>query len=291
MFAAIKLLGHPLALLSLIALIGIAAAEIASANVRRVFSEYPVSVGLLTGLITLAFTLSIVNQFVLQRAADRWQQIRGITLKGLNDEVRCTRDILWIAIFGESKYENNNRMVSDASNIAMNSGFQWLPAGSSLFVGLSAAVSDGRWTETGAAILRVATQQLREGLARWTPATVLAGGNYSVLSPTARLADIIEALEYPLQAGRRDQADSVDDKYRQPLCTLWRHALTTCVYVEEDIVRVLYPERRDWFSKARELLSASDLDDLAGWLADAETFNKDTADRKTALTGLVPEPW
>lgn len=271
-FATIKLLGHPLALLSLIALIGIAAAEIASANVRRVFGEYPVSVGLLTGLITLAFTLSIVNQFVLQRGAVRWQQIRGITLKGLNDEVRCTRDILWIAIFGESKYENNHPMVCDASNIAKNSSFQWLPSGSGLFVGLSTAVSDGRWTGTGAAILRVATQQLRAGLAQWTPATVLAGGDYRVLSPTARLADVIEVLEYPLRAERRDPADSVDDKYRQPLCTLWRHALTTCVYVEEDIVRVLYPERHDWISKAREMLSDSDLEDLAGWLVRQPPF-------------------
>jgi hypothetical protein len=80
---AIKLLRHPLGLLSLVALIGIAVVEIASEHVRHFFATYPVSVGLLTGLITLAFTLSIVNQFVLQRASLRWADIRGITLKVL----------------------------------------------------------------------------------------------------------------------------------------------------------------------------------------------------------------
>lgn len=47
----------------------------------------------------------------------------------------------------------------------------------------------------------------------------------------------------------RDRAASIDDKYRQPLCALWRHALTTCIFVE-DIVRLLYPARH-WSSAAR----------------------------------------
>jgi hypothetical protein len=42
---AIKLLRHPLGLLSLVALIGIAVVEIASEHVRHFFATYPVSVG------------------------------------------------------------------------------------------------------------------------------------------------------------------------------------------------------------------------------------------------------
>jgi hypothetical protein len=289
--AAIKLLRQPLALVSLILLIGIIAAEVASGTVRHVFTEYPASVGFGTSLITLAFTLSIVNQLVTQRNSLRWQEVCGITLKGLNDEVRTTRDLLWIAIFGKPKYENNNRITTEAKKTADESRFQWPPPTSDLSAGLSKALSHEQWAETGTVILRAARQQLREGLARWAPTTVLAGGDYRVLSPLAMLADVIEVLEYPLRDERMNPTGSIEDKYRKPLGVLWRHAITSCVYVEEDVVRVLYPARR-WFSPGgRALLSDSDLEDLTRWLKDAEAFDRDTTDRKTALTRLVPEPW
>jgi hypothetical protein len=286
---AIKLLQHPLGLFSLIALIGIASAEIASKNVRHVFATYPVSVGLLTGLITLAFTLSIVNQFLLQRASFRWADVRGITLKGLNDEIRSTRDILWIALFGQAPYESNSQMVSAAADIAKQSNVQFPEVTNGLFVGLSAVLPDGQWAQTGAAILRMATREIREGLVRWAPTTGLAGGDYHVLSPIASLADIVETLEFPLATARRDQAGSVADKYRQPLCVLWRHALTTCVYVEENIVRLLDPGG-GWVSRARELLSDCEQEDLKQWLADAVIFEKDTANREYALLRLIDGP-
>jgi len=238
---AVRLLRQPLGLVSLTALIGIAVAEIAFPGVRRVFAAYPVSVGLLTGLITLAFTLSIVNQFVLQQASYRWADVRGITLKGLNDEIRSTRDLLWIAIFGQPLYEPG-KTVSAAADIAKESNYQWPDANRGLFVGLGVVLSDGQWAQTGAAILRMATREIREGLARWAPTTGLAGGDYHALSPIASLADIIEALEFPLAAPRRDKDGCVVEKYRQPLCILWRHALTTCLYVEESIVRLLDPQ-------------------------------------------------
>ena len=286
---AIKLLRHPLGLLSLVALIGIAVAEIASEHVRHFFAAYPVSVGLLTGLITLAFTLSIVNQFVLQRASVRWADVRGITLKGLNDEIRSTRDLLWISIFGEPPYDSNSQMVSSAADIANERNVQWPDVANGLFVGLAAVLCDGQWTQTGAAILRMATRQIREGLARWAPTTGLAGGDHHALSPIASLADIIEVLEFPLAPSRREQGGSVADKYLQPLCVLWRHALTTCVYVEENIVRLLDPGG-GWVSRARELLSDYEKEDLKRWLADTATFEKDTADRDSALRRLIDRP-
>ena len=285
----IRLFQHPLGLVSLAALIGIAVAEIASASVRHVFSTYPASVGLLTGLITLAFTLSIVNQFVLLRASRRWSDVRGITLKGLNDEIRATRDILWIALFRQPPYEPGNRTVSAAADIAKESNIQWPDASRGLFVGLGTVLSDGQWTQTGATILRLAIREIRQGLARWAPTTGLAGGDYHALSPIASLADIIEALEFPLAVSRRDQAGSVAEKYRQPLCILWRHSLTTCVYVEENVVRLLDPQG-NWISRAREMLSDCDQEDLKRWLADAAIFEKDTIIRKNALLDLIDKP-
>lgn len=286
---AIRLLRHPLGMVSLAALIGITVAEIASASVRHVFSTYPVSVGLLTGLITLAFTLSIVNQFVLLQASHRWSDVRGITLKGLNDEIRATRDMLWIALFCQPPYEPSSRTVSAAAAIAKESNIQWPDASEGLFAGLGAVLSDGQWPETGAKVLRLATREIREGIARWAPTTGLAGGDYHALSPIASLADIVEVLEFPLAVFRRDQAGSVAEKYRQPLCILWRHSLTTCVYVEENIVRLL-DQQGHWISRAREMLSDCDQEDLKRWLADAAVFEKDTMARKNALLDLIDKP-
>jgi len=286
---AVRLLQHPLGLVSLTALIGIAVAEIAFANVRRVFAEYPVSISLLTGLITLAFTLSIVNQFVLQRASYRWADVRGITLKGLNDEIRSTRDLLWTAIFGRPLYEPG-KTVSAAARIARKSNYHWPDSDRGLFSGVAAVLSDGQWAKTGEAILRMAIREIREGLARWAPTTGLAGGDYRALSPIASLADIVEALEFPLATSRRAQDGSVAEKYRQPLSILWRHALTTCVYVEENIVDLLDPEG-GWFSRAREMLSDCDVEDLKRWLADPAIFERDTISRKNALMDLVDKPW
>jgi hypothetical protein len=80
---AIKLLRHPLGLLSLVALIGIAWWRSPRSTCAISLPPTRYLSGLLTGLITFAFTLSIVNQFVLQRASLRWADIRGITLKVL----------------------------------------------------------------------------------------------------------------------------------------------------------------------------------------------------------------
>ena len=286
---AVKLLRHPLGLISLTALIGIAIAEITSGSVRHVFATYPISFGLLTGLITLAFTLSVVNQFVLQQATRRWADVRGITLKGLNDEIRSARDLLWVAIFGRPLYEPG-KTVAAAADIAKQSNYQWPDASRGLFSALSADLSDGQWPRTGAVILRMAIREIREGLARWAPTTGLAGGDYRVLSPIASLADIIEALEFPLATGRLDNDGSVAEKYRQPMCILWRHALTTCLYVEENVVELLDPHG-GWYSRAREMLSDSDKEDLKRWLADAAVFERDTTARRNALLELVDKPW
>jgi hypothetical protein len=287
---AIKLLRHPLGLLSLVAIVGLAVAEIAWQPARHLFVTYPVTMSLLTTLITLAFSLSIVNELVLQRTSRRWADVRGITLKGFNDEIRSTRDLLWIAIFGEPPYRNSNQMVRMAADTAKESGVSWPSEANGLFTAITKVLSDGHWTKTGAAILEMATCEIREGLAQWAPTANLAGGDYRALSPIASLADIIEVLEFPLARSRWDQACSVADKYRQPLCMLWCHALATCVYVEENIVKVLHAEG-GWKSAAREMLSDSETEDLEQWLADPVIFERDTLSRKEALLRLIPKPW
>jgi hypothetical protein len=287
---ATRLLLHPFALGSLLALIGIAAAEIAWPGARHFFSTYPVSVGLLTGLITLAFTLSIVNQFVEQRAALRWTDVREITLKGLNDEIRTTRDILWTALYGRPPYELNSRL-SAAVDIAEKRGLDWPDRALGLMPALKALVPDGQWTQAGAAILRVATQEIREGLVRWAPTTALARGDYRILSPVASLADVIEDLEFPFAPHRRVDG-SVAQKYRDPLCELWCHALATCIYVEEKIVRLLNPPVHDgWESRARELLSDEGEAEVNRWHQHAEAFEQTTGERENALTSLLDKPW
>lgn len=296
--SSVKLVLHPLGLLSLGVLIAIAALEVGSSEVRHTFSTYPVSISLLTFLITLVFTLSVVNRFFEERDERLWEDIRGITLKGLNDEVRATRDILWIALFGRPPYRPAEQTIP-ALILAEHSAIVW-PSDNFGQASrcIECMVADENWAKTASEILRLATQQIREGLVRWAPMTALARGDYHALSPVARLADVLEALEFPFAIPRMDSTTgSVDFKFREPLRVLWLHAITACIYVEERIVRVLYPtgqhpERpKAWISKARELLSEDKVCELDSWLKDSAKFENDTTRRESALMALVDWPW
>jgi hypothetical protein len=296
--SSIKLVLHPLGLLSLGTLIAIAALEVGSSQVRHIFGTYPVSISLLTFLITLIFTLSVVNRFIEKRAERLWEDIRGITLKGLNDEVRSTRDILWIALFGQPPYGLTQQTIH-AFSVAEHSSITWETstlghAGTCL----ASMVADRQWTKTASEILRLATQQIREGLVRWAPMTALARGDYHALSPVARLADVLEALEFPFAAPRIDRGSGcIDSRFRAPVQVLWLHAITACIYVEEIIVRVLHPkdghsERPgEWTSKARELVSGDEICELDRWLRDVTAFEMDTSRRQSTLMAMVDWPW
>jgi hypothetical protein len=296
-----KLVLQPVGLISLAFLIAIVVLEFSSPTVRHFFSTYSVSFGILTGLLILIFTLSVVNKLIDKRAEQRWQDIRGITLKGLNDEVRSTRDILWIALSGGPPY-GVNAQTTAAHTKAQHSRVRWQKpettfgeAGSCL----SCRLSQRDWTKTASEILRLATEQIREGLVTWAPMTTLARGDYRVLKPVARLADVLEVLEFPFDDRRIDDGTGcVKVKYREPLRALWLHAISTCVFVEENIVRVLYPKGEhpergpeEWESRARELLSEDKVMELDLWLKDPGIFESDTRDRQSAVTVLMDWPW
>jgi hypothetical protein len=147
-------------------------------------------------------------------------------------------------------------------------------------------------------MLRLATEQIREGIVQWAPMTALAQGGHKTLTPIARLADVLEVLEFPFDDKRIDnKTKCVQGKFHQPLRALWLHALTTCVYVEENIVRDLYPkgefpERPGvWTSRARDMLSGDGLRELDRWLKDDEQFKSDTRRREADVTFLLGWPW
>ncbi len=286
-----SLLRRPLGLVSLLAVIGVAFAEVASKSARQTFSTYPASLSLLTGFVTLAVTASIVDQIVGNRASLRWEDVRGITLKGLNDEIRSARDILWIALFGRAPYNLPFEMSEQARRALERAGEA--PSVWSDHVRdtarkqLHELLSDARWTPIGAAVVHRATQQIREGLVRWAPMTALARGDYHVLSPVAKVADAIEVLEFPLDADVLDEKGCVAARYRKAMCDLWCHTLTGCVYVEENIVEVLYPARH-WPSTARGLLSPHEQDELKDWLVHPESFKRVTTNRQQDLKDLLP---
>jgi hypothetical protein len=301
MLGYLRLVVHPVGLTSLGALVIIALMELEWASARHVFSSYPVTIGLVTGLLTLIFTLSVVNRIIDRRDEIRWQDIRGITLKGLNDEVRATRDILWIAIFGCPAF-GVSKQTEAAYEMAQHSGIVWPdPSPGKAAEQLMLMQSDADWTKTAAGILRLATEQVREGLVRWAPMTALARGDYRVLSPVATLADVLEVMEYPFDNKRRDDGKNcVDAYFHNALCDLWLHAITTCVYVEENIVRTLYPveeypERGSdpWTSGGprERMLSVEALDELDGWLKDSAKFRAESRVRELAITTKLKPPW
>jgi hypothetical protein len=97
----LKVALNPLGAASAAALIAVWLMEFNWPSAHAWFGKYPVTIGLITGLLNLIFTLSLVNRIIERRDELRWRDIRNTTLKGLNDEVRATRDILWVALFGE----------------------------------------------------------------------------------------------------------------------------------------------------------------------------------------------
>ena len=296
-----KLALHPLGLSSLVALIAVIVIEFTWPTARHFFSGYPVTLGLIAGLLNLIFTLSVVNRIIQQRDEQRWQDIRGITLKGLTDEVRATRDLLWVALFGQPVF-GVSKQTAAAVKTARRSGVKWprAPVGDAS-VQILAMASDVHWTQTAAEILRMATEQIREGLVRWAPMTALAGGDYRVLRPVARLADVLEVMEFPFDNKRRDDGKScIDVMFHWALRDLWLHAITTCVYVEENIVRTLYPAREypergpgEWTSigPRENMLSDDQRTELDDWLHDPGKFESANRCRQLEIIKHLKWPW
>lgn len=297
----LKVALNPLGAASAAALVAVWLMEFNWPSAHAWFGKYPVTIGLITGLLNLIFTLSLVNRIIERRDELRWRDIRNTTLKGLNDEVRATRDILWVALFGEPPFGPSPHTSAacdkaGASTVAW-SGEQSRDPGTRI----SRMERDAAWTIAAAQILRLAVGRIREGLVRWAPMMALAHGDYEVLVPVTMLADVLEVMEFPFDDKRRDDGKGpVDERFRGALHELWLHAITTCVYAEETIVGALYPRREyperpadPWRSeKPRKLmLSAGREAELDGWLARPGTFREATRIRKYAVTKDVEWPW
>jgi hypothetical protein len=120
----IKVALHPAAVLSLAALVALGVLEFHSPTARHDFSRHQVTFGLIAGLPNLIFTLSVVNKVIERRDELRRRDIRNTTLKGLNDEVRATRDILWVALFGDPPF-GPSKQTEAACKTARQSGVEW----------------------------------------------------------------------------------------------------------------------------------------------------------------------
>ena len=292
---------HALGLGSLAALIAIVTIEFTWPTARHFLGGYPATFWVITNLLNLGFTFSVVNRVVQRRDALRWNDVMSATLKGLNDEVRTTRDILWVALFGQPPF-GANKQVEAAYATAQHSGLEWpgSPFGDASGQ-IEAMEGNLVWTQTAAKILRMATEQIREGLVRWAPMMTLAHGDSKVLVPVTRLADVLEVMEFPFADNRTDNGQScVEDKFRGALRELWLHALTTCVYAEESVVRALYPKREwpergdaPWTSeKPRKfMLSDSQRNELDEWLAHPLRFESATRARQQEVTRHLEWPW
>src|SRR5690349_9226505 len=112
--------------------------------------------------------------------------------------LRSARDILWLALFGELPYDLPYEM-SERPHYAVKrieeANMAWPKVTQrTCRARLNELMRDRCWTPIGAAVVHLATQQIREGLVRWAPMTALARGDHRVLPPVARLANAIEVL-------------------------------------------------------------------------------------------------
>jgi hypothetical protein len=296
-----KIALNPIGAASALALIAVWLMEFNWPSAHAWFGKYPVTIGLITGLLNLIFTVSLVNRIIERRDELRWRDIRNTTLKGLNDEVRATRDILWVALFGEPPF-GPSQPTSAACGKARDSSVAWSGEHSrDPGTRIWRMEHDAGWTILAAQILRLAVERIREGLVRWAPMMALAHGDYEVLVPITTLADVLEVMEFPFVDKRRnDGKGPVDEEFREALHELWLHAITACVHAEETIVGALYPRReyperpdQPWRSEEprKRMLSEDQRTELDQWLESPSTFKKATRNRKYAVTKDVEWPW
>lgn len=297
----LKIALNPIGAASALALIAVWLMEFNWPSAHSWFGKYPVTIGLITGLLNLIFTVSLVNRIIERRDELRWRDIRNTTLKGLNDEVRATRDILWVALFGEPPF-GPSQQTSAACEMARASKVAWSGEHSrDPATRIWRMERDAGWTMAAAQILRLAVERIREGLVRWAPMMALAHGDYKVLVPVTSLADVLEVMEFPFVDKRRDDGKGpVDEKFRDALHELWLHAITTCVYAEETVVSALYPRREyperpdePWRSEKPRtmMLSEDQKTELGWWLANPRKFKEAARKRKYAVTKDVEWPW
>jgi hypothetical protein len=297
----LKIALNPIGAASALALIAVWLMEFNWPSAHAWFGKYPVTIGLITGLLNLIFTVSLVNRIIERRDELRWRDIRNTTLKGLNDEVRATRDILWVALFGEPPF-GPSQPASAACERARASDVAWSAEDSrDPATRIWRMERDADWTIAAAQILRLAVERIRQGLVRWAPMMALAHGDYQVLVPVTTLADVLEVMEFPFVDKRRDDGKGpVDEKFRAALHELWLHAITTCVYAEETVVSALYPRREyperpdvPWRSEEprKLMLSEDQQTELGWWLERPRTFKEATRNRKHAVTKDVDWPW
>jgi hypothetical protein len=313
---------NPIGAASALALIAVWLMEFNWPSAHAWFGKYPVTISLITGLLNLIFTLSLVNRLIERRDEIRWRDIRNTTLKGLNDEVRATRDILWVALWGHPPF-GPSQHTEAACQVVEDSRANWPKAPSRTETAdsraqIEAMESDAHRTQAAAQILRLATERIREGLVRWAPMMTLAHGDYQALVPVTTLADVLEVMEFPFAEKRLAKAGGyVEADFRKPLQDLWLHAITTCVYAEENIVKALYPWREyperprklPWISAEPRtlMLSPDQLVELELWLGHPlrywlrhpltfrlgykRKFRKDTRNRSYAVQQWVDWPW
>jgi hypothetical protein len=260
----------PLGGISLSILLAIIIAEnVAPTAFHQLTETHSITFSLLSGFVVLAFTLSVIDAVVENQASQHWRQIRGVTLKGLNDELRTARDILYLTIIGQPPYGTARTPLREAVGLAQLSRVKWQSEVAKLNQRqLGGLVENGDWADFATLTLRIATEQLRAGIAQWVPLTALAkvdDDDQEVLSQVALMADVLEALEFPLGRRQRDDSNAVKAAYREQFCQLWSSSIVGFIYVEEEIVRTLDPVRPEpWRSQARKLLA----DDLEGHLND-----------------------
>jgi hypothetical protein len=247
-------------------------------RVRQYSVTHPATSSLLTSFAALAFTASVVQVVIEGRVADRWRHVRDITLKGLNDDLRVARDLLYVATTSEPPFPTDEPEVQRAVKLAKASGVHWQFGSHALAVdGIGQFVDSAAWTDVAAKILRIATRHMRTSLASWAPLTALARGDHRLLSQAALMADLLEAIEFPFHHSRLDESNAVSPTNRQQLCQLWDHAIVGFVYVEEEVVRALHPQR-PWTSFARGLLRDETAATLTTWQVRPGSFERDTTE-------------
>jgi hypothetical protein len=282
-------LKSPLGGTSLLILVVLVSMEILFDRIRLYSSTYPATANLLTSFAALAFTGSVVQVVIEDRVADRWREVRDITLKGLNDDLRTARDLLCVATTSQAPFPTDLPEVQEAVKLATASGVDWRSGSQAPALdGIGPLVDSAAWTDLAARILKIATRRMRTGLASWAPLTALARGDHRPLSQAALMADILEAIEFPFHHSRLDESKAVSPTNRGPLCQLWDHASVGFVYVEEEIVRTLHPNR-PWTSFARHLLREEAVATLRHWQTKPGSFERETIAWLTvADTSWVP---
>lgn len=210
--------------------------------------------GIVSGLLLLALTIFVVEEYLSQRERASWQAVRKIAFQDLGREVMLNQRLLE-SLVGERDYRQRAaRPLSDgpadalhrAVAVALNDSSPELPRDKCLDEvhrnqRLRELYGNGEWCEIAYKCIQYRADDARVTLARWAPVMAGKGRLGTSLETVAQCFDGVETIQIPLVDKTLDHKVMSDEGVTSWLKE-WSDYTATC----SEVHKKLLPESHNY---------------------------------------------